>query len=57
MKSYSVRLALLSALAMMAGASARAQFDEPVMYEQPIIINDDAPHYEYRLETSSGWDI
>ena len=57
MKSYSVRYALLLTLAIAVSASAHAQFDEPVMYEQPIIINDDAPHYEYRLETSSGWDI
>lgn len=57
MKSFSALTALLTVLALSVGTTASAQFDEPSRYEEPFIIDQNAPHYEYHLETSSGWDI
>lgn len=51
MRCVSIRSFVFFVLAFTVSASVSAQ------YEEPFIIDHDAPHYEYHLETSSGWDI
>ena len=51
MRANFVKLFVLSVLALLVSTSVSAQ------YEEPFVIEHDAPHYEYHLETSLGWDI
>ena len=51
MRLSSVRFLITCVLAISASASVFAQYDEP------FVIDHDAPHYEYHLETSAGLDI
>lgn len=58
MKAVTVRFFIVSVLSLFVSLTAYAQFDEPyTQYEEPFVIDHNAPHYEYHLETSSGWDI
>ena len=60
MRSISLRTALLFLLAFAVSTVAHAQFDEPLgnNYSEPFIIDHDAPHYEYHLDTGgASWDI
>ena len=60
MKTYSVRTALLFVLALTVSTVCRAQFDDPFLntYEEPFVVDHDAPHYEYHLDTGgASWDI
>ena len=54
MKSISALTALLTVLALSVGTTARAQWDDHFnSYEDPIVIDQNAPHYEYHLDTRS----
>ena len=58
MKSISALTALLTVLALSVSTTASAQFDEPVQYEEPFIVDHNAPHYEYHLDTGgASWDV
>lgn len=60
MKSLSVRTALLILLALTVSTVCNAQWDEPFInsYEEPFTVDQNAPHYEYRLDTGgASWDI
>jgi hypothetical protein len=54
MKSISALTALLTVLALSVSTTASAQFDEPVQYEEPFIVDQNAPHYEYHLDTGGA---
>ena len=60
MKSFSLRTALLTILAFTVSTVCHAQWDEPFInsYEEPFTVDQNAPHYEYRLDTGgASWDI
>ena len=60
MKPYSLKSALLGLVALMVSVTARAQFDNTFVnsYEEPFVVDHDAPHYEYHLDTGgASWDI
>ena len=55
MKSISALTALLTVLALSVGTTARAQWDDHFnSYEDPIVIDQNAPHYEYHLDTGGA---
>ena len=58
MKPHLLRTAFLLMLTLTVSPAVFAQWDEPVTYEQPIVFDDNAPHYEYHLDTGgASWDI
>ena len=60
MKSYPSKSLLLLILAFTVSTVCYAQFDDPFLnsYEEPFIIDHDAPHYEYHLDNGgASWDI
>lgn len=58
MKAITVKIFIVTVLSLLVSLTAYAQFDEPyTSYDEPFVIDHNAPHYEYRLETGNVLEI